>query len=263
MDDTLNRKAKSMGSLAYLPVVKKPLAMDVQASANQFVRFDVSEPSQDKVQRSGAKEVVIGDDSVMRIRGRICVLNVDGLRDLILEEAHSSCYSIHPCVKYEYQKLGGLIQRLEIPEWKWERITMDFVVGLPRSLKKGSWDQFLPLAEFAYNNFQSSIQVASYEALYGRKYHSPVGCFEPGEARLLGTHLVRDAMEKVKVIQKRLRMVRSKQKNYVDRKVRDVAYMVGEKILLRVSPMKSVMRFGNKGKLSLRFIGPFEVLERI
>jgi len=56
---------------------------------------------------------------------------------------------------------------------------------------EGSWDQFLPLAEFAYNNsYQSSIQMAPYEALYGRQCRSPVGWFEPGEARLFGTDLV-------------------------------------------------------------------------
>ncbi|XP_070045533.1 uncharacterized protein [Nicotiana tomentosiformis] len=70
-------------------------------------------------------------------------------------------------------------------------------------------------------------------------------------------------MEKVKVIQERLRTAQSRQKSYVNRKVRYVDYMVGEKVLLRVSPMMGVMRFGKKGKLSPRYIGPFEVLERV
>jgi len=105
--------------------------------------------------------------------------------------------------------------------------------------------------------------MAPYEALYGRRCRSPVGWFEPGEARLLGTDLVQDAVEKVKVIQDRLRMAQSRQKSYVDRKVRDVSFMVGERVLLRVSPMKGVMRFGKKGKFSPRFIGPFEILKQI
>ncbi|XP_070003411.1 uncharacterized protein [Nicotiana sylvestris] len=76
---------------------------------------------------------------------------------------------------------------------------------------RGSWDQFLPLAEFAYNNsYQSNIQMALYETLYGRMCKSPVGWFEPGEARLLGIYLVQDALEKVKVIQDRLRTVQSR-----------------------------------------------------
>jgi len=75
----------------------------------------------------------------------------------------------------------------------------------------GSWDNFLPLTEFAYNNsYQSSIQMDPYEALYGRWCRSPVGWFEPGEARLLGTDLVQDALEKVKVIQEWLRIAQSR-----------------------------------------------------
>ncbi|XP_070057079.1 uncharacterized protein [Nicotiana tomentosiformis] len=83
-----------------------------------------------------------------------------------------------------------------------------------------------------------------------------------GEARLLGTDLVQDALEKVKLIQDKLCMAQSRNKCYADWKVRDVAYMVGEKVLLRVSLIKGVMRFEKKGKLSPRYIGPFEVVER-
>ncbi|XP_070034661.1 uncharacterized protein [Nicotiana tomentosiformis] len=105
--------------------------------------------------------------------------------------------------------------------------------------------------------------MAPYEALYGRRCHSPIGWFEPKEARLLGTDLVPDALEKVKVIQERLHTTQSRQKSYADRKVHDVAYMVGEKVLLRVSLMKGVMRFGKKGKLSLRYIGSFELPKKV
>ncbi|XP_070032515.1 uncharacterized protein [Nicotiana tomentosiformis] len=126
------------------------------------------------------------------------------------------------------------------------------------------WDQFLPPAKFAYNNnYQSSIQMTLFEALYGRRCHSPVGWFELGEARLLGIDLVCDALEKVKLIQERFHTVQSRQKSYANRKAHDVAFMMGERVVLRVSPMKGVMRFGKKGKLSPRYIDPFEVLERV
>ncbi|XP_070029703.1 uncharacterized protein [Nicotiana sylvestris] len=105
--------------------------------------------------------------------------------------------------------------------------------------------------------------MAPYEALYRRRCRSPVGWFEPGEARLLGTDLVQDALNKAKLIQERLRTTQSRQKSYTDRKVRDMSYMIGEKVLLKISPMKGVMRFGKKGKLSPRYIGPFEILKRI
>ncbi|XP_070013680.1 uncharacterized protein [Nicotiana sylvestris] len=80
-------------------------------------------------------------------------------------------------------------------------------------------NKFLQLTEFAYNNsYQSSIQMAPYEVLYGRQCRSPIGWFEPGEARLLGTDLVQDAVDKMKVIQERLRIPQLRQKSYADKK---------------------------------------------
>ena len=71
---------------------------------------------------------------------------------------------------------------------------------------KGNWDDHLPLIEFAYDNsYHSSIQMAPYEALYGRRCRSPIGWFEVGEAQLIGPDLVHQAMEKVKVILERLK----------------------------------------------------------
>ncbi|XP_070019441.1 uncharacterized protein [Nicotiana sylvestris] len=96
----------------------------------------------------------------------------------------------------------------------------------------GSWDQFLPIAEYAYNNsYQSSIQMDLYEALYGRR-RSPVVWFEPREAQLLGTDLVQEALDKVKIIQDRFRTALSRQRSYADCKVRDVSFMVGKLVLL-------------------------------
>ncbi|XP_070023401.1 uncharacterized protein [Nicotiana sylvestris] len=103
--------------------------------------------------------------------------------------------------------------------------------------------------------------MAPYKTLYGRRCQSSVGWFELGEARLLGTDLVKDALDKVKIIQDRLRTAQSRKKSYADRKVCDVTFMVGERVLLRVSPLKSVRRFGKKGKLSPRLIGPFEIID--
>jgi len=92
---------------------------------------------------------------------------------------------------------------------------------------------------------------------------SLVGWFELGEARILGSDLVQDALEKVKFIEDRICTAQSRQNSYAGRKARDVAYMVGEKVLLRTSPTKGVMLFGKKDKQSPRYIRPFEVLETI
>ena len=67
----------------------------------------------------------------------------------------------------------------------------------------------------------------------------------------------------MKSIQEKLLAAQSRQKEYADRKVRDLEFMEGEQVLLKVSPMKGVMWFGKRGKLSPRYIGPFEVLKRI
>ncbi|GJY87778.1 putative reverse transcriptase domain-containing protein [Tanacetum coccineum] len=191
------------------------------------------------------------------------------VRTIIMDESYAMRYSIHPgadkmyydlrgtywwpgmkkdiatyvskcftCskVKTEHQRPSGLLQQPEIPEWKWDMITMDFITKLPRSSSRlqdgekalgtrldmgmtyhpqtdrqsehtiqilenmlracvinfgGSWDTYLPLAEFFYNNsYHSSIRCAPFEALYGRKCRSPVLWAEVGEKQLTGLEMV-------------------------------------------------------------------------
>ena len=103
--------------------------------------------------------------------------------------------------------------------------------------------------------------MAPFEALYGRRCRSPIGWFDTFEVRPWGTDLLMDSLEKVKSIQEKLLEAQSRQKEYADCKVRDLEFMEGEQVLLKVSPMKGVMRFGKRGKLRPRYIGPFEVLK--
>lgn len=271
-------------------------------------------------------------------------------------------------VKAEHQRPSGLLQPLEIPEWKWEHIAMDFVVGLPRTktnhdaiweiidrltksahfipinerytveklvdiyLKeivvrhgvpvsivsdrdprfnsrfwrnfqdcvgtklnmstayhpqsdgqsertiqtiedmlrvcaidfKGSWDDNLPLIEFSYNNsYHASIGMPPYEALYGRRCRSPLCWEEVGERKILGPELVQQTRETIELIRGRLVAAQNRQKKYADQTRKDKEYEVGEFVMLKVSPWKGLMRFGKKGKLSPRFIGPFEILRRV
>ncbi|WMV41311.1 hypothetical protein MTR67_034696 [Solanum verrucosum] len=81
------------------------------------------------------------------------------------------------------------------------------------------------------------------------------------EVRPCGTDLLRESLEKVKFIPEKLLAAQSRQKEYADRQVRDLEFMEGEQVLLKVSPMKGVMRFGKRDKLSSRYIGTFEVLK--
>ncbi|EOY03318.1 Uncharacterized protein TCM_018216 [Theobroma cacao] len=119
------------------------------------------------------------------------------------------------------------------------------------------WEQYLPLVEFAYNNsFQTSIQMAPFEALYGRRCRSPIRWLEVGERKLLGPELVQDATEKIRVIRQRMLTAQSRQKSYADNRRRDLEFQVGDHVFLKVSPTKGVMRFGKKGKLSPRKYNP-------
>ncbi|GKE46564.1 putative reverse transcriptase domain-containing protein [Tanacetum coccineum] len=110
----------------------------------------------------------------------------------------------------------------------------------------GRWGVHLSLAELSYNNsYHSSIQYALFEALYGRKCRS------------------HETTDKVVVIKEKLQATRDRQKSYADSGRKMTEYEVGENMLLKVSPWKGVMRFGKKGKLTPRYVGPFEILKRI
>ncbi|KAD7479048.1 hypothetical protein E3N88_02184 [Mikania micrantha] len=347
------------------------------------------------------QQMTKGNDGLLRLKTRIWVPKYGGLRGLILEEAHKSKYLMHPgsdkmyytlkdhywwpgmkkdiagyvercltClqVKAEHQKPSGKLQPLEIPVWKWEKITMDFVMKLPRTKKGndaiwvivdrltksahflaikesfelerlaqiyvdeivtkhgvplsivsdrdsrftsrfwqsfqnamgtrldmstayhsqtdgqsertiqtledmlracviefgGSWDTHLPLMEFSYNNsYHASLKSAPFEALYGRKCRTPICWFEVGEGQLTGPELILDTTDKVNQIRERLKAAQDRQKSYADKRRKPLEFEVNDKVMLKVSPWKGTIRFGKRGKLSPRYIGPFKITERI
>ena len=353
------------------------------------------------VKKGKSPGFVIQDDGTLRFQGRICVPNIEALKKKILEEAHNSPFSVHPggnklykdlkqtfwwsnmkqeiaefvakcltCqkIKIEHQRPVGLLQPLDVPTWKWDSISMDFIVGLPPSPRgmnsiwvivdrltksahflairnnwsldklvelyvntivrlhgvpssivsdrdsrfqskfwkelqkalgtrldfstafhpatdgqtertiqtledmlracvldlQGSWERHLPLVEFSYNNsYQASIGMAPYEALYGRRCRTPLCWSDIDESRVIGPNLVQETMDKVRLIQPRMKSAQSRQKSYADRRRRPPEFMEGDHVFLKVSPTKGVMRFGQSGKLSPRYIGPYEILERV
>nr|GEV20746.1 putative reverse transcriptase domain-containing protein [Tanacetum cinerariifolium] len=187
-----------------------------------------------------------------------------GLRDLIMHELHKSKYSIHPrsdkmyqdlkklyqwpnmkaeivtyvskyltCakVKAEHQKLSGLLQQPEIPEWKWEKITMDF--------------------------------AAPFEAFYERKCRSPICWSEVGDSQLTGPKLIRETTKKIVQIKNLLLTARSHQKSYADVRRKPLEFNVGDMVMLKVSPWMGVIRFGKRGKLSPWYVRPFKIINRI
>ncbi|WVZ97634.1 hypothetical protein U9M48_043151 [Paspalum notatum var. saurae] len=125
------------------------------------------------------------------------------------------------------------------------------------------WDECLPLAEFAYNNsYQKSLEMAPFEALYGRRCRTPLNWSEPGERVTFGPDLVTQAEEQVKLIHSNLKRAQSRQKSYSDKRRRPLVFEVDDHVYLWVSPMKGVHRFGVKGKLAPRYVGPFKITEQ-
>ncbi|GKE52977.1 putative reverse transcriptase domain-containing protein, partial [Tanacetum coccineum] len=276
--------------------------------------------------------------------------DVGDLRTVIMHESHKSKYSIHPgsdkmyqdikklywwpnmkadiatyvskcltCakVKAEHQRPSGLLVQPDIPQWKWDNITMDFVTKLPKSsqgyntiwvivdrLTKSAifvpmretdpleklekmylkevvmrhgipvsiicdrdprfasnfWRSLqkalgtnLDMIEFSYNNsYHASIKAAPFEALYGRKCRSPVCWAEVGQVQLTGPELVQEITEKIIQIKQRMQVTRDRQKSYADLKRKLMEFQVRDKVMLKVSPCKWVVRFDKRGKLSPR-----------
>ncbi|KAL5559638.1 hypothetical protein UlMin_035849 [Ulmus minor] len=157
--------------------------------------------------------------------------------------------------------------------------TLMSIQGLPNSLQKEINSLELELVEGKLSmltiqpsifegiqgaqDFQATIGMAPFKALYRRRCRSPAHWFETGEKLIAAPDFVESTTEAVKMIRERMKTAQSRQKSYADKRRRPLEFLVGDSVFLKVAPMKGVMRFGKKGKLSPRYIGPFEILERI
>ncbi|KAI0496239.1 hypothetical protein KFK09_022550 [Dendrobium nobile] len=129
---------------------------------------------------------------------------------------------------------------------------------------QGSWEDHIPLIEFAYNNsFQSSIDMTPYEALYVRKGRTPLTLTEVGDRQVMGSTFVDETVMKINLIKERLKAAQDRQQKYYNQKYRFVEFQVGDFMYVKVSLMKGVSRFGRVSKLSPRYVGPFDIIERI
>jgi hypothetical protein len=128
----------------------------------------------------------------------------------------------------------------------------------------GDWGRCLPLVEFAYNNsFHSSIGIAPYEALYGRKCRSPIFWYETGEKLLLGPDLVQDTTNKIKRIKERLKVAQDRQKSYADKQRKPLEFEEGDHVFLRITPHTAMRKAMKIKKLQPRYIGPYQILKKI
>ncbi|GJW92457.1 putative reverse transcriptase domain-containing protein [Tanacetum coccineum] len=126
------------------------------------------------------------------------------------------------------------------------------------------WDRHLPLVEFLYNNsYHTSIKAAPFEALYGRKCRSPICWAEVGDSQLTGLEIIHETTEKIVQIKSRIQAARDRQKSYADVRRKPLEFQVGDKVMLKVSPWKGVIRFGKRGKLNPHYIGPFKIIAKV
>ncbi|XP_070032489.1 uncharacterized protein [Nicotiana tomentosiformis] len=210
--------------IAYASCQLKPHEKHYPIKARQFDNPHLT-VLRETVLHGSAKEVSISEDGVMRLQGCLYVPNVDGLRERILKKAHSSRYSIHPGVTKMYRNLRhhywwrqmkkDIVEYRAVQSELGTRVELnttfhpqtdeqlEWTVQILEDMLRacvidfgGQWDRFLPLTKFSYNNsYQSSIEMAPYEALYGRRFPSPIGWFASSEAKLYGTDLVKDVLE--------------------------------------------------------------------
>jgi hypothetical protein len=126
-----------------------------------------------------------------------------------------------------------------------------------------SWDKNLSWSEFSYNNrYQESLKMAPFEALYGRQCRTSLNRIEPGVKAIFGPDIVDEAEATIRHIQANLKAAKSHQESYANKRCWHLQFEVGDHIYLKVSPMKSVKRFGVKEKLSPCYIGPLPILEK-
>ncbi|GKA14108.1 hypothetical protein Tco_0693754 [Tanacetum coccineum] len=121
---------------------------------------------------------------------------------------------------------GGILQMMEDPIWKWENITMDFVTKLPKT-----------------STGQDTIWV--------------------GDAQLTGLEIIHETTEKIIQIKKGIQAARDRQKSYADRRRKPLEFQAKDKVMLKVSPWKGVIRFSKRGKLNPRYIIPFKILAKV
>nr|GEV91791.1 putative reverse transcriptase domain-containing protein [Tanacetum cinerariifolium] len=182
-------------------------------------------------------------------------------------------------VKAEHRRPLGLLVQPKIPEWKWDNITMDFITKLPKSSQGYDtiWmivdrltksEIFTPIRETDPMDKLARIYLKEAVTRHG----IPVSIISDHDLRFASNfwrslqnalELIQETTEKIVQIKQRMQVARDRQKSYADLKCKPMEFQVEDKVMLKVSPWKWVVRFGKRGKLKPRYVGPFKVLERV
>ncbi|KAA3462021.1 DNA/RNA polymerases superfamily protein [Gossypium australe] len=189
-------------------------------------------------------EFQIGSDDCLLFKGRICVPKNSELVQRILYKAHNGAFGIITASYDTGMEMGknyhGLCIRIPLSPKK-----KDAILVIIDRLKK--FADFIP------------VRILDLHPDSGINYKK----LWLSEKKIHGVDLVPETEEKVKVIQDSLKAASNSQKSYTDLKRKEIQFQVSDKVFLKVSPWKKILRFGCKGKLSPRFIGPYEIIERI
>ncbi|XP_020205744.1 uncharacterized protein LOC109790909 [Cajanus cajan] len=211
----------------------------------------------EKLNQGVESEFRFGVDGVLRFKDRLCIPSVPELKRVILEE--------------------GLMQPLDVPVWKWDSISMYFVVGLPKTVKNldAIWVIVDRLTKSAIRyplERLTKLYISEIVRLHGvpdsivsdRDPRFTSRFWEkPGENAMLGPEIVQQTTEQVKMIQEKMRATQSRQKSYNDKRRKDLEFKEGDHVFLKVTPWTGVGRALKSRKLTPRFIGPYQVLKRI
>nr|GEX55417.1 putative reverse transcriptase domain-containing protein [Tanacetum cinerariifolium] len=129
--------------------------------------------------------------------------------------------------------------------------------------RKG-WDRHLPLVEFSYNNsYHTSIKASPFKALYGHKCRSSICWAKVGDSQLTCREIIHETTEKIVQIKSRIQAAHDLQKSCIDIRRKPLEFQVGDKVMLKVSPWKGVIRFDKQGKLNPHYIGPFKIIAKV
>nr|GEV06077.1 putative reverse transcriptase domain, ribonuclease H-like domain, aspartic peptidase domain protein [Tanacetum cinerariifolium] len=211
--------------------------------------------------RSGYHQLRVRDEDIpktaFRMRMSEAIRLTDTTRDSYMKIGKNNiglCYK-NMSTSYHSQTDGKRKRTIQTLEDMLQACVIDFGKG---------WERHLPLVEFSYNNsYHASIKAAPFDALYGRKCRSPVCWAEVGDIQLAGPAIIHETTKKIIQIRQCLQAARDRQRSYANIRRKPLEFQVGDRVMLKVSPRKGVIRFGKRGKLNPQYIGPFKILKRV